>query len=143
MIKVQRAHQLTDHLNLSVECPLRRIVDRSTLGAFVHISQDKSDIHTIDNATPVLPANLLLSLLPSMLQSGLVVKQFSTCKTVSFRDFRFEQSVTVDQPLVLYFEVLKVRRLKQNCFVSSSLTLKLLETKSAILTGKQTDCYKD
>lgn len=143
MIEVQNAWQLQDFSNSNHSCPLRRSVSAQMQAAFIDISQDHSAIHHPSSATAIVPGNLLISLLPAMLQSALVVQQYKQCKTVALAKVRYYHSVCIDEVLQLEFSVLKVRRLKDQTFVTTALRLKSANTDDIILTAEQIDCYEE
>jgi len=144
MITVNQADALLDWVGVPTPCPLQCAVDADKLHAFLAISQDRANIHLQGlQDGPVVPANLLLALLPTMLQSGLQVTGSRHCVTAAYRDVRFQQPVYLNQPLELEFTVTRVKRRGTNCFVTTELTLRCAPNHRAVLTAQQTDCYAD
>lgn len=141
MITVDNPQQLKDKVGTHCVCPMVRSVNKSDLEAFIAISEDKSTIHRADSDSPVLPGNLLIALLPAMLQSGLQVKTFDHCKTVTLDKVRFYQSVGLNEPVQLSIQLLKVRTRGSNTFVVTEMTLIRVKDAQKVLTASQTDCY--
>lgn len=141
MITVKSPQQLVDKLDLRCHCPMLRSVGKADLEAFTTVSEDRSLIHSTDAASPVVPGNLLIALLPAMLQSGLQVKTFDHCKTVTLDKVRFYESVGLDEPLQLNIQLLKVRTRGNNTFVVTEMALNRVKDAQKILTATQTDCY--
>jgi|GEM_PF-5653667 len=139
MIEVATVAELNDYLDTSHQCPLNRCVDRAMLQAFLDISLDRSSLHLPESSKPIIPGNLLISLLPAMLQSGLIIHEDNSCKTVALNNTRFYNSVTVDQFLELEFVLKSIRKRQNQYFVCTELRLRC-EGKR-VLSAEQTDCY--
>jgi len=141
MITVEKAFQLKDNLAVKMACPFERQVDKEMLQNFTHISQDSSSLHCAELDDAIVPGNLLISLLPAMLQSGMKVSNFEQCKTVTIENIRFRRSVYLEQSLTLHFQILSVKKIGENCFVSTELILRLSSDGSTVMTAGQTDCF--
>lgn len=141
MITVNNPQQLKDKINLRCLCPMVRSVEKSDLKAFTALSEDQSPIHSTDSDSPVVPGNLLIVLLPAMLQSGLQVKTFAHCKTATLDKVRFYQSVGLNEPLQLSIQLLEVRTRGSNTFALTEMTLIRVKDAQKVLTASQTDCY--
>lgn len=141
MITVDNPQQLTTKIDLQCVCPMVRSVGKADLETFTALSGDQSSIHCADSESPVVPGNLLIALLPAMLQSGVQVKTFDHCKTVTLEKVRFYRSVGLNEPLRLSIQLLRVRTRGNKTFVATELTLSRLKDTQNILTATQTDCY--
>ncbi len=91
----------------------------------------------------VVPANLLLSMLPLALQSGLKVTTFSRCFTVSYQQVKFRKMVISDQEVKLFYRVRSVRSLGGKTFVQMELELKDKMSSELMLELTVSDCYID
>ncbi len=143
MISVHKADDLLHHLDKLTHCSHQRSVTDHMLEAFTAISQDNPSIHRVDAGFTVIPGNLLISLMPAMLQSGLRVEKFDHCKTVAIAKVRFINSAGLNEQLSLQFKVTQVRRMRENCFVTTSLLLTAEDGALNVLSAEQTDCYVD
>lgn len=141
MIRVGRARELAQASTAWQHCPLQRAVDRDTLAAFLAISRDCAPLHDPDSDAPVVPGNLLLALLPSLLQSGLVVERAERCLTVALNRIKFSQPVSLEQPLGLRYQLREVRARGDATFVVVALQLYRLADGATVLRAEQTDCY--
>lgn len=141
MITVDHPQQLKTKIDLRCDCPMVRSVGKADLEAFTALSEDQSQIHSADSEAPVIPGNLLIALLPAMLQSAIQVKAFDHCKTVTLDKVRFYESVGLNEPLQLSIQLLKVRTHGRNTFVVTEMTLSRVEDTQKVLTATQTDCY--
>jgi len=142
MIDIEHIEGLYDNLGEQHRCPLVRTIEKPLVMSFCEISQDNSKIHNPDTTNFVTPGNLLISLLPSMLQSGLKIRHYKQCKTASLSNARFYQSVGLGQALVLDYRLIKLRRVHQNYFLQVEMCLRTLDTEQRVLTIGQTDYYE-
>lgn len=133
---------LENSIGETFQCPMRIRVSPEKLNAFLELSE--SENHSLFNGgeeSIVVPANLLLSIIPSMLQSGLTVQRFDNANTVSYREVRFVQTVNSNQELSLRYTISDVRRLADNYFVELQLEMMDARTGEQLLTLVQTDRF--
>lgn len=141
MILVTTAGELIDHVDVEVQCPTPIVVNSLLLEKFLTVSGDRQAMHEPAKRA-VVPANLLLTLLPVALQSGVRVVTFSRCFTVGYDRVRFRQPVQPEMRLHVFAKVVSVRQRQRQTFVRLALTLKC-EAGESVLTLEQTDCYQD
>lgn len=144
MLDVISAESLRGSVGQTRLCPLKLRISPEKLEAFLKISEDELLIHRpgVDGKA-VLPANLLLSVIPSMLQSGLEVQYFDHGYTAAYRDVRFIQTVNSGQELRLSYTISSVRRRADNYFVELQLEMTDAQTGEPLMTLVQTDRYHE
>ena len=140
MIEVTEAAALKDYLCQEIQCPTPLHVSTELLSAFLAISDDRQAMHEAGEEA-VVPANLLLALLPAVVQSGIRVGRFSRCFTVAYERVRFRRPVQPGDVLHAYVQVNGVRQRSASTFVSLAITLKTCDGETA-LTLTQTDCFE-
>ena len=141
MIEVKEAAALKDYLCQEIQCPAPLHVSTERLSDFLSISNDRQPMHEAGEGA-VVPANLLLTLLPAVLQSGIRVGRFSRCFTVAYERVRFRRPVQPGDVLSAYAQVTGVRQRGANTFVSLAITLKSGDGET-VFTLLQTDCFED
>ncbi len=144
MLDVVSSESLRDFVGQTRSCPLQLQISAERLEAFIKVSEDDKAIHRLgENHKAIVPANLLLSIIPSMLQSGLEVQYFDHCYTVAYRDVRFIQTVNNGQDLRLSYTISSVRRRADNYFVELQLEMTDAKTGEPLMTLVQTDRYHE
>ncbi len=143
MISVEKAIQLKEHRNIKQLCPLHRSISDSDLRAFIALSKEAASIHRPESENPIVPGNLLLALLPSMLQSGLSVRQSSYCLTTRYARTRFLNVVHPNQELALSYSISSCKFMGGKCLVGMDISLERTEDQRVVLTTQQVDCYID
>lgn len=142
MFDVVSADSLRDSVGQTRSCPLQLRISPEKLKAFLKISENEQVIHRLEGEEKAtLPANLLLSVIPSMLQSGLEVQYFDHGHTAAYRDVRFIQTVNCGQELRLSYTISAVRRRADNFFVELQLEMTDAQTGEPLMTLVQTDRY--
>lgn len=144
MLDVVSAESLRDWVGETRSCPLQLRISPERLEAFLEISNDDQAIHRpgVDGKA-IIPANLLLSVIPSMLQSGFEIQHFDHCYTAAYRDVRFIQTVNNGQELRLSYTISSVRRRADNYFVELQLEMTDAKTGEPLMTLVQTDRYHE
>ncbi|MDO6462021.1 hypothetical protein Q4485_15020 [Granulosicoccaceae sp. 1_MG-2023] len=141
MICLSEADALASLLGRDLHCPKPLCASHAALSAFLAVSQDRQPIH--DPAGEALvPANLLLSLLPCVLQSALQVGGHSACYTVGYDRIRFRRPVRAGQVLQVRFSVQQVRRRAGGVYASLDIAI-YDEQGRDTLTLRQRDYYLD
>ncbi|MEE2689073.1 MAG: MaoC family dehydratase [Pseudomonadota bacterium] len=142
MISVLSALELSEHIGKEVISQRQLVISGSMIEAFVKISKDQQWIHQASAAPRIVPANLLISLIPRLLQACLEVKLFSRCLTVKYENIRFKRPVVAGDTIELHMVLTEVRARFDQTFVSSKVTLINVADGKDILIAKVTDCYE-
>ena len=142
MISVSSASQLSKYIGKEVTSQGQVVISGSMIESFVEISRDRQWIHQASAAPRIVPANLLISLIPRLLQGCLEVKFFSRCLTVKYENIRFKRSVVAGDTIALHAVLTEVRSRFDHTFVSSRVTLINVADGKDILIAKVTDCYE-
>ncbi|PPR61666.1 MAG: hypothetical protein CFH10_01083 [Alphaproteobacteria bacterium MarineAlpha4_Bin2] len=142
MISVSSASELSEHIGKELTSRGQVVISISMIESFLEISKDQQWIHQASAAPRIVPANLLISLIPRLLQDCLEVKLFSRCLTVKYENIRFKRPVVAGDAIKLHAVLTEVRSHFDHTFVSSSVTLINVADGKDILIAKVTDCYE-
>lgn len=110
-IVVTSPPELAAYINQPFKCrPTYKVgITRDMIDQFISISQDQQSIHT-RSIEPVAPANLLISLLPQLLQQAIKVDIFDECVTCGYTRIRFRRPVIENEFVELHGYIKKVRK---------------------------------
>ena len=98
MISVSKAAELADHVGDTVKSSETVVIRDTIIDAFNTISEDRQWIHGVGAAPRIVPANLLISLIPRLLQNCIEVSVFSRCLTVKYENIRFKSCLLYTSP---------------------------------------------
>ena len=142
MIKVSLPSELTNHIGASFKTTESVLVSDVMIEAFLKVSEDRQSIHLAEAKERIVPANLLLSLIPRLLQSCLSVASFVRCVTVKYTEIRFKSPLIAGEELSLSGQISDVRERSGNVFLSVDVSLSEAVGGRSILTAHITDLYK-
>ena len=142
MISVSMATDLAAHVGETVKSRETVVIGDSMIDAFNAISADRQWIHGAGAAPRIVPANLLISLIPRLLQDCIVVDVFSRCLTVKYENIRFRSPVVAGDTIGLSANVTEVRTRFDNTFVTATVTLFNVGEGKELLIAEVTDCYE-
>jgi 3-hydroxymyristoyl/3-hydroxydecanoyl-(acyl carrier protein) dehydratase len=123
VISVQYPKDLINYTDHPFTSETGITITRALVDQFLEISQDKPDIHTRQH-DPIVPGNLLLSLIPTLLQQCIHVQSFQHCMTIGYTSIKFRTPVTVGQELYLTGTITKVRTRHRRIIVQTHCFLK-------------------
>ncbi len=142
MISVSKAAELVDHVGDAVKSSETVVIRDTMIDAFNTISEDRQWIHGAGAAPRIVPANLLISLIPRLLQNCIEVSVFSRCLTVKYENIRFKSPVVAGDTVGLSVVVTDVRTRFDNTFVTATVTLFNVADEKELLIAEVTDCYE-
>ncbi len=142
MIRVRNASELKPYIGKTFVCSKPVCVSFETLKEFLQISGDVQLIHNPERKhLAVVPANLVLSLIPQSLQSGIRVDDFTECMTVGFKKIRFLHVIHPESTLLLSATLTSVRQLDGAYFVDTTMQLRKEKARDVVVSLIQTDRY--
>lgn len=142
MIRARNAVGLKPYIGQTIVCPRPVCVSIEILREFLQISGDVQLIHNPKRRhAAVVPANLVLSLIPQSLQSGIRVDEFTECMTVSYKKIRFFHVIHPESTLLLSATLTSVRQLDGAYFVDTTMQLRKEEAGELVVSLIQTDRY--
>ncbi len=142
MIKVSVPSELTGYIGASFNTSESVLVSDVLIEAFLNISGDRQSIHTAEVEERIVPGNLLVSLIPRLLQSCLSVAEFERCVTVKYSEIRFKSPLIAGEYLTLSGQISEVRARSGNVFVAVDVSLLEPDSGRLILTAQVTDLYE-
>ena len=142
MISVSAASELAAFVGEEVTSRDQVVISDSMVDAFVAISNDRQWIHGTDAVPRIVPANLLISLIPRLLQDCVSVEVFSRCLTVKYENIRFRSPVVAGDTVGLRAVLTEVRTRFDNTFVTATVTLANVADGKDLLIAEVTDCYE-
>ena len=126
-------------------------LNQSDVDRFVALSGDRQWIHCdVQRAQAALPAgrtivpgNLLLVQLPSLLKQIYTVAVFEKCLVAEYRQVRFRNTVPTDTPLFLQAKFLSVVPTRRFVRVETVCAIKFVESQKPALTTTIIDVFYD
>jgi len=142
MISVSKAADLAEYVGKVVNSRETVVIGDSTIDAFNAVSKDRQWIHGVGATPRIVPANLLISLIPRLLQDCIEVEAFSRCLTVKYENIRFKSPVVSGDTVGLSAVVTDVRTRFDNTFVTATVTLFDVGNDRKLMIAEVTDCYE-
>jgi acyl dehydratase len=142
MIKVSIPSNLPSHIGDKFKSVENVLVSHELIDAFLEVSGDRQSIHTTEAEERIVPGNLLISLIPRLLQSCLSVDGFERCVTVKYSEIRFKSPLIAGEYLTLSGQISDVRERSGNVFLTVDVSLLEWDSVRTILTAQVTDLYE-
>jgi acyl dehydratase len=142
MIKVSVPSELTDHIGAGFNTSESVLVSDVLIDAFLKVSGDRQSIHRAEAEERIVPGNLLVSLIPRLLQSCVSVADFERSMTVKYAEIRFKSPLIAGEYLTLSGRISNVRERSGNVFVTVDVSLSEPDSGRLILTAQVTDLYE-
>ena len=142
MIKVSVPSELTDHIGAGFNTSESVLVSDVLIDAFLKVSGDRQSIHRAEAEERIVPGNLLVSLIPRLLQSCVSVADFERSMTVKYAEIRFKSPLIAGEYLTLSGRISNVRERSGNVFVTVDVSLSEADSGRLILTAQVTDLYE-
>jgi acyl dehydratase len=142
MIKVPILSNLPSHIGDEFKSVENVLVSHELIDAFLEVSGDRQSIHTTEAEERIVPGNLLISLIPRLLQSCLSVGGFERCVTVKYSKIRFKSPLIAGEYLTLSGQISDVRKRSGNVFLTVDVSLLEWDRVRTILTAQVTDLYE-
>ena len=142
MIKVSAPSELTRYIGDDFKSTENVLVSHELIEVFLEVSGDRQSIHTAEVEERIVPGNLLISLIPRLLQSCLSVGEFEQCVTVKYSEIRFKSPLVAGEHLTLFGKISNVRVRSSDVFVTADVSLLESNSSRLILTAQVTDLYE-
>jgi acyl dehydratase len=142
MIMVPIPSDLASHIGDEFKSVENVLVSHELIDAFLEVSGDRQSIHTTEAEERIVPGNLLISLIPRLLQSCLSVGGFERCVTVQYSEIRFKSPLIAGEYLTLSGQISDVRKRSGNVFLTVDVSLLEWDSVRTILTAQVTDLYE-
>lgn len=142
MIKVSAPSELTSYIGDDFKSTENVLASHELIEAFLEVSGDRQSIHTTEAEERIVPGNLLISLIPRLLQSCLSVGEFEQCVTVKYSEIRFKSPLVAGEHLTLFGKISNVRVRSSDVFVTADVSLLESNSGRLILTAQVTDLYE-
>ncbi|MEQ8322961.1 MAG: MaoC/PaaZ C-terminal domain-containing protein [Rhodospirillales bacterium] len=141
MIIVEQAADLSAYLDTVLESPLVTISD-DMITRFVALSGDRQWIHTATADARIVPGNLLISLIPQLMQGTFAVSNMQRALTVKYDDVRFLSPLHAGAGVQARITITDVRKRDGGTFVSVSVVLIDASDRREILRCRLVDKYE-
>ena len=122
---------------LRAESPV--VVMQSQIDAFCAVSGDRQWIHTKGDESSIVPGNLLIALLPRLIQSAFQVESFSRCLTARYDAVKFRQPVLAGDRLEFTVSVSGVKTNSDKTYCE--MQCKLLKDNAMVVEARVIDVY--
>jgi len=142
MIKVSAPSELASYIGDDFKSTENVLASHELIEAFLVVSEDRQSIHTAEAEERIVPGNLLISLIPRLLQSCLSVGDFERCVTVKYSEIRFKSALIAGEHLTLFGQISNVRVRWSDVFVTADVSLFESDSGRLILTAQVTDLYE-
>lgn len=142
MIVVDHALDLGGYLDTELESPTVTVSD-DMITRFVALSGDRQWIHTAAADARIVPGNLLISLIPQLMQGTFDVSGMQRALTVKYDAVRFLSPLHVGAGVRARITVTDVRRRDGGTFVRVSVVLIDAADQREILRCQVVDKYED
>lgn len=115
-------------------------IGRQQLDQFLALSGDANPIHApgISSQT-VIPANLLISLIPAVLQSHIEFASQIQCFTVGYRNIKFKRQIGLNDELFLSITMGKIRLKANAAYVDYEFRFDTKASRTAAAQGIMSD----
>ncbi|MEM7207512.1 MAG: MaoC family dehydratase [Pseudomonadota bacterium] len=140
MIEVQSPQEL---IALTKESPLASgelEVSQTMINAFVALCGDKQSIHQANHSSPaVVPGNLLIALIPGLLQSLFTIRQTSHCYTAKYNKIRFLEPIYANDSIRLAVSFKSARETTSKTVVTQAV--QVLRDTAVVAEAEIVDVY--
>ena len=117
-------------------------IDKQMLDHFLMLSGDRNPLHTHSlGSKPVIPGNLLLCLLPQMVQSRLRLPADHQLYTVKYDKVRFKSPLTIDCNLNVSIKIQSTRSMMAGIYVTYKFDYFSGSSEVPSAMGQFSDCY--
>jgi len=142
MIKVSAPSELASYIGDEFKSTENVLASHELIEAYLGVSGDRQSIHTAEAEERIVPGNLLISLIPRLLQSCLSLGDFERCVTVKYSEIRFKSPLIAGEHLTLFGQISNVRVRWSDVFVTADVSLFESDSGRLILTAQVTDLYE-
>ena len=140
MIQISTLAELEPYSGQSLVKKLPLCTSRQQLEQFLSFSGDVNPIHFLDRSSqPVIPANLLISLIPASLQAHI---QFGTeikCFTVGYRSVRFRKQIKLEEDVLLSVKLKAIKILTDRAHIDYAFRFEKKDDGSTAAEGIMSD----
>jgi len=149
-IRVANAMELAGFVNQPLAPGRWRSVTQDEVNRFIELTGDRNWVHTdtqraareLDGGSTIVPGQLLLALVPALLQEVYVVTDAVQSRAVALRAVRFRRAVHPGDAVRLRARLTRVE--KHSRFVQVDATCDLeLTSGQLVLTSQRTDVFFD
>ena len=111
------------------------LVTQALIDKFCAISGDHQWIHEKSDESTIVPGNLLIALIPQLIQTAIYVETYSRCVSAGYQRVKFLRPVHADQSIGLTVSVVNIKQRREKTFVKMGcvLTHRSLPVAEAIL----------
>ena len=140
MILISNLSELAPYSGQSLIEKMPLDISRHQLEQFLALSGDSNPIHMVDGSSqPVIPANLLISIIPSILQSHIEFASEIQCFTVGYRDVRFKKKIRLKDEVWLSIKLKKIKIHSDAAYIDYQFRFDVKEDESAAAQGIMSD----
>lgn len=143
MIHITTLSQLKQHETVSLIDCLPLNISQQQLDDYLTFSRDTNPMHVAANGSSkaIVPANLLISIIPSILQAHIRFGEHIQCHTVGYRDVRFRRQIVVDDEIFLAVKFSKIKLQTDNAYVDYQFKYTSTATGPTSAAGVMSDFY--
>ena len=138
-VAIDTPDQLQSLVGKSLRASLTIQISSSLIDAFCNISGDRQWIHVKNDGRAIAPGNLLITLLPQLIQSALSVRQYQKCVTGKYQRVKFLQPVYVNGSIGLDLELQRVKSRAGKTYVE--MRCQLTNSNATVVEATVTDVY--
>jgi len=142
LIRVPTPADFAAHLGENIVGAETVTISGREIDAFTKVSGDRQWIHGPAAERRIVPGNLLIALLPRMIQSCLVAETFARCLTVKYAAIRFRHPVREGAAIGISIRVMEVRNRAAGTFVTLDVRLTDQASGNECLSATVTDYYE-
>jgi acyl dehydratase len=150
-IQVERPADLAALVGTALPESNAFVPTQSDVDRFVALSGDRQWIHcdvrraqaALPAGRTIVPGNLLLVQLPSLLKQIYTVAVFEKCLVAEYRQVRFRHTVSTDTQLFLQAKFLSVVPTRRFVRVETACAIKFAESRKPALTTTIVDVFYD
>lgn len=142
MINIADIQQLNELSGSSIVTRYLVEITQPMLVDFLTLSGDKNTLHQSDAVSkPVVPGNMLLCLLPRILQANIQLPTQYQLYTVGYERVRFRSNVHIGDKLSASIEILSTRVQKNGIYLTYQFSFFTGESVRSSVEGKFSDYY--
>ena len=140
MIFISTPSELAPYSGQSLIEKMSIDIGSTQLEQFLAFSVDTNPIHMVGGSSqPVVPANLLISIIPSILQSHINFANEIQCFTVGYRDVQFKKQIRLEDEVLLSIKLKKVRVISDGAYVDYEFLFEQKDDNSVAAKGTMSD----
>lgn len=115
-------------------------IKHQQLDQYLKLSRDSNPIH-LSGATSnaIVPANLLLSIIPSVLQSHIEFAFHIQCFTVGYRDVKFRRQIELEDKIFVSIKLAKVKLISDAAYVDYEFRIDAANSRATAMRGVMSD----